>query len=81
MAAKALLIDSDAISEAITLDTIQAGQSLKTVSIYLVAIVAYVPIMLYAARDLKSRRETLIAGYTSGVVFLHCPCFACISRF
>lgn len=42
------------------------GSLLSNVWTYSVVVMAYVPIILYASRDLKSRSETLVAGYASG---------------
>lgn len=70
MAFCAVYFHSDAISFALQDSTISFGPLLSKVSIYTVAIMAYIPIILYSSRDLKNRQETLVAGYITGMTYM-----------
>lgn len=63
-------LHGDVIIEHLENTSIKPWSMIKNLSTYTIVVMAYVPIMLYLARELKNRRETLVAGYISGFVFL-----------
>jgi uncharacterized membrane protein YkvI len=74
----------DAIAVSLQDSNIAFKPMLANVSIYALAIAAYIPIILYSSRDLRSRSETLVAGYTTGITYLLpalCMHLAFLSRY
>jgi uncharacterized membrane protein YkvI len=70
VAFSALYFHGDAIAISLQDSSIAFDVMLGKVSIYTVAIMAYIPILLYTGRDLRSRKETLVAGYVTGFTYL-----------
>jgi uncharacterized membrane protein YkvI len=70
MATFAVVFFEGAIVQEMQDSTIDLVPMLKQVSIYAVAIMVYIPIVMYNCRNLRSRRETLIAGYATGFVYV-----------
>lgn len=70
MALTSLLQHGNAVSASLQDNHIDVGSTLGNLAIYTIAVIAYVPVMLYSARDLRSRQETLVAGYLSGITYV-----------
>lgn len=84
MASGAMYLEGDAIRNSIEQSDIDFEKLSAPLVTYIVAIAAYVPIMLYSSRDLTSRKETFVAGMISGAVFtspLLCMHLAFLSRY
>lgn len=66
----ALVQHGDAIAISLQDTHVNPGSLLNNVWTYSVVVMSYVPIILYASRDLRSRSETLAAGYASGLTIM-----------
>jgi len=69
MAMTAVLVETDQVLASLANNIVEAREIAGPLLTYIVAITAYIPIVLYAARDLRSRSEAAVAGYVSGLVF------------
>ncbi|NIB38053.1 hypothetical protein HBA55_00570 [Pseudomaricurvus alkylphenolicus] len=70
MALTSVFAHGEAVASSLQDNLVDVTAMLGNLAIYTVAIIAYVPVMLYTARDLRSRQETLVAGYISGFVYV-----------
>lgn len=61
------------ITQQLADSTIDAPNLVKNVGIYAVAVSAYVPTLLYASRELKTRAEVLVAACASGIAMMLAP--------
>jgi uncharacterized membrane protein YkvI len=69
MAVTAMLVEAGQVAANLTNNIVEARRVAGPLLTYTVAITAYTPIVLYAARDLRTRSEAAVAGYVSGVIF------------
>ena len=60
----------ETISTSLRESEFSLSASLASASRFLVAVTAFTPILLYAARDLRSRNETIVAGICCGVAIM-----------